>query len=182
VGRNLEIKVRCGEDEFASVKNRVLAAGARVQSMHQIDTYFVVMRGRMKLREIETGEGIHSTELISYQRPDRTGSRWSDYRHIPLSIHIASDLKSALETACGVAAVVDKWREVAILRRTRVHLDRVATLGCFVELETVAREDDDDADLAAEHEELIGLLGLSTLEVVAGSYNDLMGTEKGPGI
>jgi adenylate cyclase class IV len=179
VARNLEIKVHCDEVVLDLVRERVSEQGAVFQSIRQIDTYFAVTRGRLKLREIDAELEPCTAELIAYQRPDRSGSRWSDYQRIPVPLDTSAGLKRALEAACGVAAVVDKQREVAILRRTRVHLDRVAGMGCFVELETVAGDGDDDGDLAREHAEIVAALGLEALQIVAGSYGDLIGQRKG---
>ena len=47
---NVEIKARCSD--LDRVRDRLIALGARVVGTdHQIDTYFQVPRGRLKLRE-----------------------------------------------------------------------------------------------------------------------------------
>jgi predicted adenylyl cyclase CyaB len=83
-------------------------------------------------------------------------------------------LKQALTSTLGVLRVVEKVREFAIWRRTRIHLDDVEGLGLFVELETVA-DDAMDATAVLELEEAASMLGLDRLEVVAGSYGDMPG-------
>jgi adenylate cyclase class IV len=176
VARNLEIKLRCDEPALAEVRQRAIRAGASpFTTLRQVDTYFVVATGRLKLRENEETDGDVTAELIAYRRADESGSRWSDYQRVPLSRSSTVGIKDALAATCGVTAVVAKRREVGLLRRTRIHLDRVEGLGCFVELETVAEESNGDRDLAREHEEIIRLLKLDAMSVVAGSYGDLAG-------
>lgn len=144
--------------------------------MRQTDSYFRVALGRLKLRTIEGADGATAVELIAYRRPDEPGSRWSDYRRVTLDPASARGVAEALAVVCGVVAVVDKQREVAILGRTRIHLDRVTGLGSFIELETVAdpSDDDDDAGLLREHEDVIRVLELGDREPVATSYGDLV--------
>ena len=67
MARNVEIKAYVRDNE----KTRCLvaeAADAAPQMLTQIDTFFGVPHGRLKLREFEDGEA----ELIFYERPDTT--------------------------------------------------------------------------------------------------------------
>jgi len=190
-------------DELAA---RAVAGGAVfVRAMGQRDTYFTAPRGRLKLREWwredaprgpaaigprgggaeqgerdaegarEDGEAAPSgAVLIAYARPDDAGSRLSDYLLSPVGE--PATLRAALARALGVRAVVEKRRDLYRYGRTRIHLDRVAGLGAFVELETVL---DGDAPgvatgAAAEHRRAIALLGLDSLPAIAGSYGDLL--------
>ena len=43
----------------------------------------------------------------------------------------------SLEAALGVTCVVEKERRLFLFENVRIHLDDVAHLGCFVELESV---------------------------------------------
>jgi adenylate cyclase len=140
----------------------------------QIDTYFQAVNGRLKSRTIERENGDTTAELIAYQRPDESGSRWSDFQRVPLDPKCAAAIEIALAAVCGVTGVVDKCRAVAILGRTRIHLDRVAELGSFIELETVAGPDDSDTDLVREHDEVIRILQIGGLEHVSGSYGEMI--------
>ena len=63
--QNIEIKATFPDREKGIALAKSL--GARDEgSLHQIDTYFNVSRGRLKLREINGDE----FQLIYYQRPD----------------------------------------------------------------------------------------------------------------
>lgn len=171
--RNLELKVRCGMSELDDVRVRLLALGLPIaRHERQVDTYFAVRHGRLKLRTIAPADGRPAVELIAYARPDATGSRWSEYRRVPLATADAPEMERALAETIGVAVVVAKTREVVIRGRTRIHLDRVDGLGAFIELETVLT-DQSAAAAQTEHAATAELLGLDRFAPVAGSYRDL---------
>ena len=66
--RNIELKARLGDRAGAEVCCAKL--GATFQGdIHQVDTYFRVPEGRLKLREKEPG----GDELIFYRRDDEIG-------------------------------------------------------------------------------------------------------------
>ncbi len=173
--RNLELKVRCGESLLVAARTHLLAAGVPLARFAQVDTYFAVASGRLKLREIRPEDGDPTAELIAYARPDVTGPRWSVYRTVPVLLAEAAGLKVALAETVAVLTVVAKTREVGRRGRTRVHLDVVAGLGTFVELEMVVDMEEDgsaEAELAA----MAALVGIDPhgADVVAGSYADLL--------
>ncbi|MEA2511825.1 MAG: hypothetical protein QOJ59_1312 [Thermomicrobiales bacterium] len=179
MARNLELKVRCPPGDLSIVRERAQQFGVSpFVHLRQVDTYFAVAHGRLKLREISPSEGARSAELIAYARPDQAGPRWSSYRRVPVPAADASELRAALAETVGVAAVVTKTRDVAILGRTRIHLDSVAGLGEFVELETVI-EGQDEGDAAEELAEVADALGLGAYERIAGSYGDLVERREG---
>jgi adenylate cyclase class IV len=165
-GRNLEIKA-VDPDPPATLA-AALEAGARDEgATRQRDTYFFAVQGRLKLREAPPA----SAELISYARADRTGPSVSHYRRVPVADPGA--LADALTDALGVRAVVDKRRRLLRWRTVRIHLDQVAGLGDFVELEAVAG----GQGLEAERDridELRAALGISDERLVARGYADLL--------
>ena len=71
--------------------------------------------------------------------------------------------------------VVHKRRGVYIAYdNVRVHLDDVAGLGTFLEIEAVYAH---EAEAEAEHQkvrELMDRLGIQTADLVSGSYRDLL--------
>jgi homotetrameric cytidine deaminase len=85
-------------------------------------------------------------------------------------------LRASLEDALGTLVVVDKQRHLFLWQGVRIHLDTVAGLGSFVELEGVAPA---DSDLSAEVEKVAHLReALSIDEVVTDSYSDrLLGAD-----
>ena len=179
--RNLELKVRCGDGDLDRVRRVLRDVGVPTETLRQVDTYFAATRGRLKLRTATPlgGPGAATAELIAYHRPDTAAARWSAYHRAAVPPAEAPALRAGLASALGVVAEVTKTREVGLRGRTRVHLDRVAGLGTFVELETVAADRPETA-VAAELAAAAALLGLDRLEPVAGSYADLLTTAQPP--
>ena len=133
--RNIEIKARArdfiGQSELAAQ----LSEGP-AQHLVQVDTFFNVTSGRLKLREFGDGTG----ELIQYHRADQIEPTESTY--IRNTTADPSTLKDALANSLGVRAVVKKKRTVYMAGQTRIHLDEVEGLGMFLELEVVLDSED----------------------------------------
>lgn len=131
---NIEIKARYPNHE----KARGIALRLRAQWVghdRQVDTFFKVPNGRVKLRE----STLKGAQLIPYLRPDVRGPKTSQYVVIPISD--ASKTKWLLKETLGVEGVVVKQRELYLLGNIRIHLDRVKGLGNFLEFEAVFAKD-----------------------------------------
>jgi homotetrameric cytidine deaminase len=169
--RNVELKSR--DPDPARTLERALALGADDRGeIAQRDTYFVGARGRLKLREQETGGTPLWDELIEYSRADSTDARTSTYRRVPVAD--AAPLLEALDAAYGTLGTVTKRRRLLLWGGVRIHLDEVEGLGSFLELEAVAEE---GSDLNAEREKVERLreeLGIEDENLVATSYSDLV--------
>ncbi len=164
--RNIEIKARIDSIETLLPHARALADGAP-ELIEQDDTFFAVAMGRLKLRQFADG----SAELIHYHRPDVPEARASDYVRVPVAD--AAALREALARGCGVLGRVQKRRLLLRVGATRVHLDRVAGLGEFIELEVVLRDGQSDDEGRAIAEQLMQRLGLGDAPRLAGAYLDL---------
>src|SRR4051812_13377587 len=164
--RNLELKAL--DPDPARTLGAALALGAADQGvLRQRDTYFHAVQGRLKLREAPPA----LAELISYARVDQAGPKVSTYRIVPVADPAA--LTAALDDALGIRVVVEKERRLLVHRNVRIHLDRVAQLGDFVELEAVAAGIGGLAAEAQKVEELRAALGLEDRLLVARGYADL---------
>jgi predicted adenylyl cyclase CyaB len=164
--RNLETKARCRD--LALARQRAASIGAIEQwTRRQVDTYFNVPTGRLKLRRQEEGPA----ELIFYRRPDKPQARWSSYSIV--TVVRAAELGEILAEALGVAVHVDKVRTLLTLGHTRIHLDRVAGLGDFVELETVLTDQGEES-AKEEHSRIAEALGIEAGDCIASSYCDLL--------
>jgi adenylate cyclase class IV len=127
---NIEIKAPLSS--VTLVTEKAVALGATKQGvLHQIDTFFNVPVGYLKLRELEGW----SAELIAYSRELGTGPRASDY--VVASITDVAGVLEALTRSLGVRGRVEKERTLYLFKHTRIHLDDVRGLGAFLELETV---------------------------------------------
>lgn len=149
------------------------------ETVHQIDTYFHVTNvkdaprskacePRLKLRE---ANGWSEGWLIYYERPNQDGSRYSQYQLCEIAD--PGSLKGLLTLALGIKTIVKKQREVWMFNDTRIHLDTVADLGQFVELETVFRGQT-EAEAIREHQHVKIGLHLNTVDPIAVSYSDLV--------
>lgn len=164
--RNLETKARCRD--LGEARRRALQLGAKEQwTRRQVDTYYAVPAGRLKLRRQEDAPA----ELIYYRRPDMPDARWSDYQVV--TVTRSTELGNLLADALGVTVHVDKTRTLLLYGNTRIHLDRVHGLGDFVELETVVQTQGDD-EARAEHALLARALGISQEDLVGESYADML--------
>ena len=143
----------------------------------QRDTYFAVPRGRLKLREdLEQGTG----ELIFYLRAHESGLRSSSYWRAPAGDPGA--LGSLLAAEHGVAGIVTKRRRLYLHRNVRIHLDDVAGLGAFIELESVLAAPGEESPAEAEAlAEVVAALGLAARETIAGGYLELQAGRAGSG-
>ena len=168
--RNIELKARCGNLTAARLAVQSLAPlDTGVQ--HQIDTYFHVPHGRLKLREIV---GVRA-ELIWYDRSNQAASRNSEYRLTPIS-H-PDELKASLAAALGLRGQVEKHRQVLLWRNVRIHLDQVQSLGTFVEFEAVMSPGEDEVTAHARLKQLCEMMKLSPTDYQDCSYADLLGLE-----
>jgi len=165
--RNIELKARVSSlADLEPIARRM--AGERHEVKEQLDTYFVVPHGRLKLREIDG----RTAQLIAYSRADAASARPSDYVLVPIAD--AEGLKQALGASLGVRAAVRKRRKIYFYRNVRIHLDEVDGLGTFLEFEAVL---DEHNDAAAGHTllaELTRQFGLAAKDRVESSYVDLV--------
>src|SRR5512146_1733112 len=129
---NIEIKARCRDAE--RVRAVLREADARFAGTdHQVDTYFRVPHGRLKLRE-----GNIENALIFYQRPDQKGPKRSDVLMCVTSPD--SGLREVLSQSLGVRVVVDKQREMDFIGNVKFHIDQVQGFGSFVEIEAIGTD------------------------------------------
>lgn len=171
--RNIELKARLADLPAArQIAGRI--ATQYVGCERQVDTYFHVPQGRLKLREIDD----RPTMLVYYRRPDSAEPKPSDYWLVPVAS--AAELKQALAAALGVRAVVDKRREIFLADNVRIHLDEVAGLGTFLEFEAVLSTEVDDAAGHAQVELLSRQFGLRPDDLIHGSYGEpiVLATER----
>lgn len=168
---NFEFKARCeniAEAEAILQKQNPLFVGED----HQVDTYFNVPNGRLKLRE-----GTIEQALIFYQRTNTAGAKQSAvilYQHRP-----DTALKQILTQALGVKTVVDKKRKIYFVNNVKIHFDDVAELGTFVEVEAIDKDGSIGLqtlkDQCSRYQQL---LGVSESDFIAESYSDLLLAKK----
>jgi len=141
----------------------------RIDTLHQVDTYYHCSQGRLKVREINREQ----YELIFYQRPDISRSRISRYDVLPIQKRQLRLIKDLLQDAFGRRVVVKKIREFWLYKHTRVLLDEVLGLGKFLELETVCKGINVDK-AKIEQRTVVDLLKLNNLRKLGKSYADML--------
>lgn len=162
--RNIELKSRLRDRARALEICHTLRATPR-GDIHQVDTYFVVPEGRLKLREADPGRD----ELVFYRRPDIAGPKRCDYSLEPVN----RSIKAILTEAMGVLAVVDKVRTLFLWKNVRIHLDLVAGLGEFIEFEAVLHDEQPDEEGYAELDYLIETFELRRDDLLPASYLEM---------
>ena len=163
---NIEIKTPVRD--LASLLRHVDALGAEFTWEHrQRDVFFHVREGYLKLRLVAD----EPPELIAYAREPGTKPRPSDYDIARGGDGVA--LETALTRSLGVRGVVEKTRRLYVWEHTRLHIDEVAGLGTFLELETVVRDITMD-EARAETDRVIAALKLDAADFLDRPYLELL--------
>ena len=162
---NIEIKARCANQE--KIREILKAHQADFKGFdHQVDTYFKVNIGRLKLRE-----GDIENHLIFYERENKEGPKQSNV--ILSKTEPGSSLKESLTKALGVLAVVDKQREIYFIENVKFHLDNVKSLGTFVEIEAIDKTGNIGKEKLLEQcHHYLQLFGIKESDLLKDSYSD----------
>jgi len=164
---NFEFKSRT--DNLALLEKELLGLNPKfIGEDHQIDTYFNVTRGRLKLRE-----GNVENSLIHYERPDTAGAKESRillYEHKP-----DKTLKEILIKTLGIKVVVDKRRKIYFIENVKFHFDTLAELGDFVEVEAIDRDGSiGTEELEKQCRKYAAFFGIEKTDFISESYSDLI--------
>ena len=175
---NIEIKAKCADHD--KVRQKILSSDGAIfkGTDHQVDTYFQVNFGRLKLRE-----GDIENYLVFYDREDISGPKQSNVILYEQSdkndIRSMSILKEILTRSLGILAEVDKKRDIFFIENVKFHLDTVKDLGTFVEIEAI----DDHGDIS-KHKLLeqcsyyLKLLDINEEDLLEDSYSDMVRRQK----
>lgn len=164
---NIEIKSRARDSARIKLLVESLAQTAG-ELIEQEDVFFVVPRGRLKLRIFST----ISAELIYYEREDRAGPKES--RYVISRTSEPESLRNVLSKSLGVRGIVRKKRTLYQIRQTRIHLDEVEGLGSFAELEVVMKEGQSQAEGIAIARGLMSQLEIEPSDLIEHGYIDLL--------
>lgn len=167
MAQNVEIKA-CANDFQLQTELAEQISDSRPETLIQLDTFFKVESGRLKLREFPESPA----QLIFYHRNNINGPKLSDYQ-----ITESQDpegLKRILSEAYTVTATVAKTRRLMMSGRTRIHMDQVKGLGNFIELEVVLGEGESIEEGEFEAEQLMDKLQICEEDLVSEAYVDLI--------
>ncbi|MCB0643095.1 MAG: class IV adenylate cyclase, partial [Phaeodactylibacter sp.] len=164
---NFEFKARV--DALGELEQKLQSLNPDFQGEdHQIDTYFGIAEGRLKLRE-----GNIENSLIYYHRPDAADSKQSDVLLYPCPPE--PGLKAILSRLHGIKVVVEKWRRIYFIDNVKFHFDRVKDLGYFMEVEAIAREGEYPLEqIQAQCRHYQSFFGIEQHQFIDRSYSDLL--------
>jgi len=164
---NIEIKAKSMNQDY--VREILKSKNADFKGIdHQIDTYFNVPFGRLKLRE-----GNIENSLIQYDRENKDGPKQSNvilYKSTP-----NSSLKEVLTKSLGILVAVDKQREIYFIDNVKFHIDVVKDLGTFVEIEAIDKNPSIGRDKLLEQcNYYLSIFKISNQDLISVSYSDLL--------
>lgn len=172
--KNIEYKAEMRDIELARATARLLGARAAAVLL-QTDEYVAVPEGRLKRRtervasDAFTSDAPARTEWIWYDRSDRAGarsSRWTRLDEEQVAVRWAGLDRTPTR-------VIVKRRELWMLENVRIHLDTVAGLGNYFELEGVVGIGDSPEETRLKVETLVEKFRPALGEPVSGSYAEL---------
>lgn len=164
---NIELKARCSTPD--RIRKLLEEREADFKGTdHQVDTYFNVPEGRLKLRE-----GTIENNLIFYQRANKAAGKKSNIELV--AFKDTGGIKSLLTSALGVKVVVDKTREIYFIDNVKFHIDEVNELGSFVEIEAIDKNRNiGELTLRQQCKFYRKLFDIREEDLVAESYSDLL--------
>ena len=165
--RNFEFKARA-KNLISLEKKLLVLKPVFIGEDHQIDTYFNVSGGRLKLRE-----GKIENALIYYERPDTPDAKQADiilYKHKP-----ERSLKDILLKVHGIKVVVEKTRKIYFIGNVKFHFDTISELGTFVEVEAIDETGQADREKLKEQcNHYFTYFGLKRSDFINRSYSDMI--------
>lgn len=163
---NIEIKAKT--NRFNDIKSILEDHSARFMGQdRQVDTYFEVNYGRLKIRE-----GNIENALIYYIRANHEAPNQSDISMLDKPDPV---LKHILAESVGILAVVDKVRLIYFIDNVKFHLDKVKSLGTFVEIEAI--DYDGSIGLSRLHQQChdyMKILRIERKDLVKENYSDML--------
>ena len=164
----LNVEIKAKSNNQTEIRNILNSKKAEYKGTdHQIDTYFNVKNGRLKLRE-----GNIENNLIHYIRENKKGPKQSKiilYKSEP-----NSSLKELLTVANGILTVIDKKREIYFVENVKFHIDTVKELGTFIEIEAIDKNGSIGKEkLLLQCEYYLDLFNIPKENLISFSYSDL---------
>ncbi len=164
----VNIEIKAAIENPTDIVNRLQHLKARFIGLdHQIDTYFNVPNGRLKLRE---GNIEHA--LIYYDRPEIKGLKESNIIYEQLE-RDSETLKLQLSAALGIKTIVEKNRKIYFIENVKFHIDELIGLGKFVEIEAIGKSGEEEK-LQKQCEYYMNQLGIEKIQLLNMSYSDML--------
>jgi predicted adenylyl cyclase CyaB len=166
---NTNIEIKAKARDFLRQKGLASQIAKAPETLiHQDDTFFEVPQGRLKLRIFSPTHG----ELIYYQRNDIESPKQSNYSISETSTPYI--LKDVLSLALPLRGSVRKKRHLFLVGQTRIHFDEVESLGTFIELEVVMKDNQPTDEGLQITDDLMKKLEIQNDDLIKGAYIDLL--------
>lgn len=166
--KHINIEIKAKSDNNEKIRKILKEKNADFKGTdHQIDTYFNVPSGRLKLRE-----GNIENSLIFYRRDNSKEAKQSDVSLF--RTQNTEELKNVLQNALGKLVVVDKKREIYFIDNVKFHLDTVKNLGEFVEIEAIGTKETEKPKLQKQCNYYKELFEIEDKNLIPVSYSDLL--------
>ncbi len=163
-----ELKALCPDPDF--IESHLLNLKAVFKGTdHQIDTYYRVPSGKLKIRE-----GNVENTLIRYNRVELKGIKKSNVDFVRLQPDQVAPTKSLFSSLYSPLIVVDKKRKIFFIDHVKFHIDLVEGLGSFVEIEAIGPSDQPYDELLVDCQHYMKLFEISPDSCIDGSYSDLL--------
>lgn len=163
---NFEWKAR--RTDIDSLEKKLLTLSPKfIGEDHQVDTYFLVEKGRLKLRE-----GTIENSLIYYERKNVADSKQSNV--LLYQFQTDPSLKEILIKTHGIKVIVDKKRKIYFIGNVKFHFDVVESLGTFVEVEAINFDGIPIERLKEQCNYYTDFFGIKNSDFESQSYSDLM--------
>jgi predicted adenylyl cyclase CyaB len=167
-----ELKVR-DSDPGRSLAICALLGAESGGELRQRDTYFQGDRGRLRLRQEEGGGAcLFADERLAFAGAQPR--RWK------FDIAQPEVVLEAFAGSLGVETVVVKQRRLFLWEGVGIHLDDVQGLGCFIELQSTAADEDGLRCDRAKASALREAFEIEDDDLITESYADLLLAEAGP--
>ena len=166
---HLNVEIKACSQNHEKIREILKSHGADSKGVdHQIDTYFKVNSGRLKLRE-----GNIENYLIFYNRENYAEPKESEVTLFKTDPD--SPLKEILSKSLGILVAVDKMREIYSINNVKFHLDNVAKLGTFLEIEAIDKNSSiGKKELHAQCQNYMDLFEIQKGDLISNSYSDMI--------
>ncbi len=163
---NVEIKAKSSDSE--KIRKILKEQHAEFKGIdNQTDTYFNVNNGRLKLRESNI-----ENHLIFYKRQNIKEPKQSDV--LLFKTNPESELKNILTQSLGILATIVKSREIYFIDNVKFHIDNVQSLGDFVEIEAIGKDNFSKEKLTEQCNFYLNLFKIQKDNLISESYSDMI--------
>jgi adenylate cyclase, class 2 len=163
--KNLELKVKV--NDLKNFEDILLNLNLKKQILKQTDTYYNVTKGRAKLREEE-----NNVYFIFYERPNIENAKESQY--YTFEVKDVQNFKTCFKKMHEEEIQIKKERILFLYKNARIHLDTVQSLGCFIEIEVVIKNIEEENNSKLLLNEISKLLKLENEEKISDGYRELL--------